>query len=226
MATVITDETGTLSAGWYVVTDSNVQTGTLVCNGAVHIILADGAKLTTTGGNNQAGITVSGGGNSLTIYGQTAQSGQLFANGGDNGAGIGGGWRASSSNITINGGTVTANGGKQASAIGGGAEGSGSNIKVAASLTVYADNTNPPTIEISHTDDDIAPYIVALRYVIVNNNKTNAKEAAIASAKAVYASGLGEMGEPCEDCPSVEVTGQNDNMIKLYNPKSVKFKKE
>ena len=40
------------------------------------------------------------------------------------------------------------------------------------------------------------------------------------------AEALGEMGEPCEDCPSVEVTGQNDNMIRLYNPKSVKFKKE
>ncbi|MCQ2316008.1 MAG: hypothetical protein MJZ85_04895 [Bacteroidales bacterium] len=40
------------------------------------------------------------------------------------------------------------------------------------------------------------------------------------------AEALGEMGEPCEDCPSVEVTGQNDNMIKLYNPKKVTFKKE
>lgn len=40
------------------------------------------------------------------------------------------------------------------------------------------------------------------------------------------AEALGEMGEPCEDCPSVEVTGQNDNMIKLYNPKNVTFKKE
>ena len=37
---------------------------------------------------------------------------------------------------------------------------------------------------------------------------------------------LGEMGVPCEDCPAVEVTDQNGKTIKLYNPKSVTFKKE
>ena len=37
---------------------------------------------------------------------------------------------------------------------------------------------------------------------------------------------LGEMGVPCDDCPAIEVTDQNGNMIKLYNPKSVTFKKE
>ena len=329
-ATEITNSSSTLSAGWYAVTGSDVQTGTLTCNGAVHLILADGAKLTATGGYVQAGITVSGGGNSLTIYGQTAQSGQLFAKGGNNGAGIGGGSDQSSSNITINGGIitatggdcgagigggdrgagyniiinrgvvtatggnmasgigggfeqsgyditinggeVTANGGEDGAGIGGGIRGSGSNIRVAASLTVCADNTNPPTTEIHHTDNDIASHIAVFRYVTVKDVTTGIKDsaiaainaaiegvtnediiaiaenainainaatsadvinaikeqalAAIASAKAIYASGLGEMGEPCEDCPSVEVTGQNDNMIKLYNPKSVTFKKE
>lgn len=37
---------------------------------------------------------------------------------------------------------------------------------------------------------------------------------------------LGEMGTPCEDCPAIEVTDQNGKTIKLYNPKSVTFKKE
>lgn len=99
---------------------------------------------------------------------------------------------------------------------------------MATALTVYADNTNPPILEIPHTDNDIASH-TAFRYVVVKDVVTGIKDsaiAAIASAKAIYNSGLGEMGEPCEDCPSVEVTGQNDNMIKLYNPKSVKFKKE
>ena len=357
-AAEITDETSTLKAGWYVVTGSDVQTGTLTCNGAVHLILADGAKLTATGGNSQAGINVSGG-HSLTIYGQSAQSGQLFAKGGDNGAGIGGGseqsgsnitinggtvtatggdkgagigggcwqngsnitinggkvtatgggngagigggetgsgtnitinggtvtatgWpytagigggnKGSGSNITINGGTVTANGGEQASAIGGGYDGSGSDIFVAAALSVYANyNTNPPITEILHTNDyDIAPNLAGKRYAIVKDDITGIKEAAIAainaaiegvtnediiaiatnainainaatsadvinaikeqalaaiaSAKAIYASGLGEMGEPCEDCPAVEVT-KGDNTIILYNPESVTFKK-
>ena len=36
---------------------------------------------------------------------------------------------------------------------------------------------------------------------------------------------LGEMGEPCEDCPSIEVT-KGDKTIKLYNPEKVEFKKE
>ncbi|MBP9994553.1 MAG: leucine-rich repeat domain-containing protein, partial [bacterium] len=36
---------------------------------------------------------------------------------------------------------------------------------------------------------------------------------------------LGEMGEPCDDCPSVEVT-KGTKTVKLYNPESVKFKKE
>lgn len=36
---------------------------------------------------------------------------------------------------------------------------------------------------------------------------------------------LGEMGEPCDDCPSIEVT-KGDKTVKLYNPESVTFKKE
>ncbi|MCQ2314535.1 MAG: hypothetical protein MJZ56_05120 [Bacteroidales bacterium] len=197
-ATVITDETSTLNAGWYAVTGSDVQTRTLTCNGAVNLILADGAKLTVAGGDSQAGINVSGNGNSLTIYGQSAQSGQLIANGGFYAADISGGY-----------------------------EGSGSNIKVAASLTVYADNTNPPILEIPHTDDDIASH-TAFRYVVVKDVVTGIKDsaiAAIAALKSAYNSGLGEMGEPCEDCPVVEVT-KGTKTVKLYNPENVKFKKE
>ena len=128
-ATVVTNETTTLNAGWYIVFCNDVQTGPLTCNGAVHIILADGAKLTATGGEEQAGITVSNG-NTLAIYGQTAQSGQLIANGGNNSAGIGGGNHGSGTNITINGGTVTARGGNDGAGIGGGFNGSGSNITI------------------------------------------------------------------------------------------------
>ena len=38
------------------------------------------------------------------------------------------------------------------------------------------------------------------------------------------AEALGTMGEPCENCPAVEVT-KGDNTIILYNPESVTFKK-
>ncbi|MCQ2316004.1 MAG: leucine-rich repeat domain-containing protein [Bacteroidales bacterium] len=39
------------------------------------------------------------------------------------------------------------------------------------------------------------------------------------------AEALGEMGEPCTNCPSIEVT-KGDKTIKLYNPEKVEFKKE
>ncbi len=120
----------TLNAGWYVVKGADVQTSTLVCNGAVHLILTDGTTLTATGSDNQPGIQVSGGGNSLTIYCQTAQSGRLIATGGKNSAGIGGGDYFPGSNITINGGKITANGGSLAAGIGGGKNTNGSNITI------------------------------------------------------------------------------------------------
>ena len=115
---------------WYIVNDANVRLAAgAICKSDVRLILADGAVLTATGEQNHAGIEVSGG-NSLTIYGQTAQTGKLEANGGEFAAGIGGGDKANGSNITINGGTVTANGGWLAAGIGGGNRGAGSNITI------------------------------------------------------------------------------------------------
>ena len=138
-ATVVTNETTTLS-GWNVVLGNDVQTGTLTCQGGVHLILADGAKLTATGNTsfNAAGIQVSGDSNYLIIYGQTNQTGQLIATGGGDigsmggagSAGIGGYTQGHGSNITINGGIVTANGFSYSAGIGGGRKGSGSNITI------------------------------------------------------------------------------------------------
>lgn len=90
-----------------------MQTGTLTCNGAVNLILADGGKLTATG-YNSAAIFVSGASNSLTVYAQStdaAQMGTLIANGVGGSAGIGGRMMGSGSNITINDGAVIARGG-------------------------------------------------------------------------------------------------------------------
>ena len=87
-ATVVTNETGTLSNGWYVVLGV-VSRGTITCNGDVHLILADGAKLTAQGWNSSPGVHVPCGRSRLTIYGQTNQTGELTANGGDYCAGIG-----------------------------------------------------------------------------------------------------------------------------------------
>ncbi|MCQ2344550.1 MAG: T9SS type A sorting domain-containing protein [Paludibacteraceae bacterium] len=144
VATVVEDATTTLNAGWYVVTGTDVQTNTLTCTGAVNLILADGATLTVIGGGYNAGITVSGNGNSLTIYAQSTgitQMGTLNANGSFYGAGIGGGYGAIGSNITINGGTVIANGGLLAAGIGGGEFGNGSNIIInGGTVTAYGED--------------------------------------------------------------------------------------
>ena len=68
-------------------------------------------------------------GGSLTIADEN-KNGKLTAKGGDYGAGIGGGWRGSGSDITISGGEVNATGGVNGAGIGGGCYGYGNNITV------------------------------------------------------------------------------------------------
>ena len=86
----------TLSAGWYVVTGEINYDNKLNFTGDVHLILADGAKLTTSG--IQGSIN-----RSLTIYGQPQGTGQLIVSAvGENNKGI----YIHYGNITINGGNV------------------------------------------------------------------------------------------------------------------------
>ena len=175
--TGVINSTDTLKAGWYVVmpTGSEKQTGTLVCQGEVHLIVYDGAKLTATGADNKPGIEVSGEGNSLTIYGYTNQSGQLIAIGGANAAGIGGGNAAAGSNITIYGGKITANGGENASAIGSGNGGdAASNIFVATSFVVKAGSAANPTTVITNTGADLASDLAGKQYVTVEGSASTA----------------------------------------------------
>ena len=77
---------------------------------------------------NHAGLEQNNGG-SLTIADEN-KNGKLTAKGGDYGAGIGGGWRGSGSDITISGGEVNATGGVNGAGIGGGCYGYGNNITV------------------------------------------------------------------------------------------------
>ncbi|MCQ2319642.1 MAG: carbohydrate-binding domain-containing protein [Bacteroidales bacterium] len=232
-----------------------------------YITINDGV-VTATGDNYGAGI---GGGRERSGSDITVKGGTVTATGGDWASGIGGGWKGDGSKITIDGGTVTATAGKESAGIGGGQYGSGWDIKVAAALTVYADNNNPPMVEIPHTSDyDIAINLAGKRYAVVKDDITGIKQAAIAainaaiegvtnadiiaianyavdainaatsvetinalkeqalaaiaSAKAIYASGLGEMGTPCTDCPAVDVT-KGTTTIRLYSPEKVEFRK-
>ena len=66
----------------------------------------------------------------LTLKDDSKEAGSLTATGGNNAAGIGGGFQGNGENITITGGTVNATGGFSAAGIGGGREGKGENITI------------------------------------------------------------------------------------------------
>ena len=94
---------------WYVVNGDITISSRISVTGDVHLILADGCKLTANGG-----IEVFG---SLIIYSQSTDNtsmGKLAATGGAGKTGISGG------TITIHGGTVTATGGNGGAGISGG----------------------------------------------------------------------------------------------------------
>ena len=83
---------------------------------------------TVSSGSNYAGVEKANAGN-LTI-GSESGSGELTANGGEYGAGIGGGDAQSGNDITITGGEIIANGGGYGAGIGGGWSGNGSDITI------------------------------------------------------------------------------------------------
>lgn len=107
---------------------------------------------TVKSGDNHAGVEKNDGDSSgkLTITDDNETAGSLTATGGEGGAGIGGGYESSTSNITISGGTVTAVGGGAplnddgsagqggGAGIGGGTWGNGTNIKIEKDANVTA----------------------------------------------------------------------------------------
>ena len=112
---------------WYVAEGDIDLTGRVKVAGSVHLILANGAKLTVS-----EGIEV-GAGNSFTVYAQTkeeTQMGSLTATGGYGAAGIGGSIEGSGGTVTVYGGVVNATGGGDAAGIGGGYFGDGGTVTV------------------------------------------------------------------------------------------------
>ena len=77
-------------------------------------------------GTQSAGLEKTSTG-TLTLKDDSKEAGSLTATGGNNAAGIGGGFQGNGENITITGGSVTATGGEGGAGIGGGAEGGGGN---------------------------------------------------------------------------------------------------
>ena len=97
-------------------------------NGEGNVSIEMDGDNTLKSATNHAGLEKNNGG-SLTIADEN-KNGKLTAKGGDYGAGIGGGWRGSGSDITISGGEVNATGGVNGAGIGGGCYGYGNNITV------------------------------------------------------------------------------------------------
>ena len=141
---VITSSSGTTNNTVTITAEKNATANVTLENVNIDTGTTGGAAITTSGEGNvnieldgtntvqsgygHAGVEKKGDG-TLTITDEN-KDGSLTATGGTWGAGIGGGFEGSGSNITIEGGKVEANGGFDGAGIGGGFEGSGSNITI------------------------------------------------------------------------------------------------
>ena len=141
---VITSSSGTTNNTVTITAEKNATANVTLENVNIDTGTRGGAAITTSGegnvnieldgtntvqsGENHAGVEKKDNG-TLTITDEN-KDGSLTATGGTWGAGIGGGFEGSGSNITIEGGKVEANGGFDGAGIGGGFEGSGSNITI------------------------------------------------------------------------------------------------
>lgn len=123
--------------------DTNISTGNaaIKTEGKGNVNLNVEGINTVSSGDKHAGVEKANDGN-LTI-GSESGEGELTANGGHGGAGIGGGYEGSGSDITITGGEITANGGGEAAGIGGGVLGSGSDVTISKDSRVEATGGDP-----------------------------------------------------------------------------------
>ena len=109
----------TLSDGWYLLDSSKTFENRITVTGNVRLILTDNMTLTA-----REGISVSKDA-TLSIYGQSDDSGTLKATGSDGSAGIGGDEDGAHGSINIYGGTIDATGGSHSAGIGTGEDAEG-----------------------------------------------------------------------------------------------------
>ena len=119
------------SDGWFVVYNDVEFTSSVTVSGDVKLVLLDSKTMTITedSDTSHAGIVVTGS-NSLTVYGQSQNSGTLNATGGSISAGIGGSYGQAGGTITINGGTVNATATSGGAGIGGGYQQAGGSVTI------------------------------------------------------------------------------------------------
>lgn len=146
----------------------------------VNLILANGSVNTFKSTNPYAGIEKNASKAFLNIKCEgcsssshicNADCGKLIAIGGENAAGIGGGYGQDGDNIAIYGGTVVANGGASGAGIGGGKDGKCSNIKIlGGTVTATAGNSSACAIGNGTLGDGTSNVVIAGGSVKVNGD--------------------------------------------------------
>ena len=124
----------------------NIDTGTrggaaITTSGEGNVNIELDGTNTVQSGNRHAGVEKKGDG-TLTITDEN-KDGSLTATGGNYGAGIGGGYEGSGSNITIEGGEVTAQGDIGGAGIGGGGSGGDADITISGGTITAIGGTDP-----------------------------------------------------------------------------------
>ena len=122
------DQTASVTLSGVNIDVSGAGKAAVSTNGEGNVSIELDGDSTLKSGEDHAGLEKNNGG-SLTIADED-KNGKLTAEGGDWGAGIGGGDEGNGNNIAISGGEVTAIGGVEGAGIGGGAGGNGNNITI------------------------------------------------------------------------------------------------
>ena len=194
----------------------------------------DGANELKSGSCN-AGLEKNGHESSgkLTIKDDNDTKGSLTAEGGEDGAGIGGGYESGAGNIEITGGTVEAVGGEGAAGIGGGVYGPGRDIeisggKVSATGGSYSGDPRPGAAGIgdgagawSEIDQD-APPSNPNHIIISGDAEVEAKAGASTGGKTA-AIGGGIVGEIPNDALSDDDHKVTGGSLTRYDPDGKKM---
>ena len=186
-------------------------------------------------GSHNAGLEKNGNESSgkLTIKDDNDTKGSLTAEGGKDGAGIGGGYESGAGNIEITGGTVEAVGGEGAAGIGGGVYGPGRDIeisggKVSATGGSYSGDPRPGAAGIgdgagawSEIDPD-APPSNPNHIIISGDAEVEAKAGASTGGKTA-AIGGGIVGEIPNDALSDDDHKVTGGSLTRYDPDGKKM---
>ena len=194
----------------------------------------DGANELKSGSCN-AGLEKNGNESSgkLTIKDDNDTKGSLTAEGGEDGAGIGGGYESGAGNIEITGGTVEAVGGEGAAGIGGGVYGPGRDIeisggKVSATGGSYSGDPRPGAAGIgdgagawSEIDPDAPPSNP--NHIIISGDAEVEAKAGASTGGETAAIGGGIVGEIPNDALSDDDHKVTGGSLTRYDPDGKKM---